>query len=315
VTTYLIRRTAISLIVVIGIAALAFLMLHAIAPSPGRAVLGDRASQVLVNAFNKQAGYDNPIWQQFWDYLTQMFQGNLGTSYKLNQSVDSLIGENLLRSAYLSGVALTLSVLIAVPLGILQAVKRNSVMDYTFTATAFTLYSIPQNFLGLLLIGILAIKFNLFPAEAAQSEGILTIIGDVHAMFLPIMTLVLTAVAGYSRYMRSSALDALAQDYIRLARAKGLRERVVLRRHLFRNASLAMITLIGVSIPNLLAGNLIVENLYNYHGLGLLFINELANEDFPTVVALTVLGGLATVIGNLMADVALSVADPRIRIV
>jgi peptide/nickel transport system permease protein len=315
VTTYLVRRAVISIIVVIGIALLSFVMLHAIAPSPGRAVLGDRAPLLQVEQFNKAAGYDNPIWQQFWDYLTQMFQGNLGTSYKLNQSVDSLLGENLLRSAYLSGIALTLSVLIAVPLGIFQAVKRNSIADYTFTATAFTLYSIPQNFLGLLLIGILAVKLNLFPAEAAQSENLPTIIGDVHAMFLPIMTLVLTAVAGYSRYMRSSALDALAQDYIRLARAKGLRERTVLRRHLFRNASLAMITLVGVSIPNLLAGNLIVENLYNYHGLGLLFINELANEDFPTVIALTVLGGVATVVGNLLADVALSVADPRIRIV
>ena len=133
-------------------------------------------------------------------------------------------------------------------------------------------------------------------------------------MFLPILTLTATFIAGYSRYMRSSALDALAQDYIRLARAKGLSERRVLRKHLFRNSSLAMITLVGLTIPALLAGNLVIENLFNFHGLGLLFVNELNNGDFDTVIALTVIGGVLTVVGNLVADVALSVADPRIRI-
>jgi peptide/nickel transport system permease protein len=207
-----------------------------------------------------------------------------------------------------------LSIFIAIPLGIFQAVKRNSIGDQAATAAAFTAYSMPQNFLGIILIGLLAIQFHVFPVQASQSEGIVPFILDIHAMFLPIMTLTVTTVAGYSRYMRSSALDAFAQDYIRLARAKGLPERTVLRKHLFRNASLAMITLIGLSIPALLAGNLIVENLFNSHGLGLLFINELANEDFPTVIALVLLGGVLTVVGNFVADIALSVADPRIRI-
>jgi peptide/nickel transport system permease protein len=313
-TAYLIRRIGISIIVVIGIALLSFVMLHWIAPLPGRAVLGQKASQAQVDAFNKAAGYDDPVLVEFWHYMVQLVQGNMGFSYKSNQTVDALIGENLYRSAYLSGVALALSVLIAIPLGIFQAVKRNKVVDQVVTAAAFVTYSMPQNVLGLLLIGLFAIKFSIFPAEATQSESIPTIILDIRSMFLPIMTLTLTSVAGYSRYMRSSALDALAQDYIRLARAKGLRERAVLSKHLLRNASLAMITLVGLSIPNLLAGNLIVEYLFNYHGLGLLFINELYNLDFPTVIALTVLGGVATVIGNFIADVALSVADPRIRI-
>jgi peptide/nickel transport system permease protein len=215
---------------------------------------------------------------------------------------------------WLSGSALFLSILIAVPLGIFQAVKRNSVADQGITALAFTAYSMPQNFLGILLIGFLAISFHVFPAEASQNEGIIPYILSFRDNFLPIMTLTITAVAGYSRYMRSSALDALAQDYIRLARAKGLAERVVLRRHLLRNASLSMVTLIGLSIPALLGGNLVVEYLFNSHGLGLLFINELGNEDFPTVIALTLMAGIATVVGNLVADVALTVADPRIRI-
>lgn len=313
-TVYLVRRFAISVVVVLGIALLTFMATHIIAPTPGRAVLGDKASIAAVNAFNRAHGYDRAALAQFGSYLWQLLHGNLGYSYKLNQTVDSLIVENAPHSMWLSGSALFLSIVIAVPLGIFQAVKRNSVADQGITALAFTAYSMPQNFLGILLIGFLAISLHVFPAEASQNEGILPYILSFRDNFLPITTLTITAVAGYSRYMRSSALDALAQDYIRLARAKGLAERVVLRRHLLRNASLSMVTLIGLSIPALLGGNLVVEYLFNSHGLGLLFINELGNEDFPTVIALTLMAGIATVVGNLVADVALTVADPRIRI-
>jgi len=288
--------------------------LHVIAPSPGRALLGFKANLAAVNAFNHQLGYDRPAIDQFFTYMWQLCHGNFGYSYHLNQSVASLIIENAPHSMWLSGSSLFLSILIAIPLGIFQAVKRNSLADQSITAVAFTAYSMPQNFLGILLIGGLAISLHIFPFEASQSEKIVPYILAFRANFLPIMTLTITAVAGYSRYMRSSALDALAQDYIKLARSKGLAERTVLRRHLFRNASLAMVTLIGLSIPALIGGNLIVEDLFNSHGLGLLFVNELGNEDFNTVIALTLLGGIATVLGNLAADVALTVADPRIRV-
>ncbi len=133
-------------------------------------------------------------------------------------------------------------------------------------------------------------------------------------MVLPVATLTLVSVANYSRFMRSSALDALAQDYIKAARAKGLPERLVLMRHLVRNACLPMVTLIGLSIPALLAGNLITENVFNYPGLGIMFINALQNEDYPVLLAYTLMGGVLTVIGNYVADIALTVADPRIRL-
>ena len=133
-------------------------------------------------------------------------------------------------------------------------------------------------------------------------------------LFLPIITLALLNVAAYSRYMRSAALDELAQDYIRLARAKGLSSRAVLYRHLLRNACLPMITLVGLSIPDLLAGNLLVEVLFNIQGLGLLFFNALQQGDYPILLAYTIFGGVLTVLGNLLADVALTIADPRVRI-
>jgi peptide/nickel transport system permease protein len=133
-------------------------------------------------------------------------------------------------------------------------------------------------------------------------------------MTLPIATLTLISVAAFSRYMRSQSMDVLAQDYIKVARAKGLPERLVLFRHLLRNASLPMVTLIGLSIPTLLAGNLITETLFNFQGLGLLFYTSLGNVDYNVLLAYTLLGALLTVVGNLLADVALTVADPRIRL-
>jgi peptide/nickel transport system permease protein len=313
-TAYIIRRLLTAVVVVLGIALLTFIMIHVVAPSPGRVILGDKASPAAVAAFNKANGYDRPVWDQFISYLNQLLHGNLGFSYKLDQTVDSLISEDWPRTAYLCGISIFLAVMVAIPLGILQAVKRNTVLDQSATGVAFALYSMPDNFLGLILIGVFALQLHWFPAEASQSESIVQNMLDIHAMALAIITLMSTSVAGYSRYMRSSALDALAQDYIRLARAKGLAERSVLRRHLFRNASLSMVTLIGLSIPALLGGDVIEENLFNFHGLGLLFVNELNAEDFQTVIALVLIGGVLTVIGNLIADVALSVADPRIRI-
>jgi peptide/nickel transport system permease protein len=243
-----------------------------------------------------------------------VLHGNLGYSYKLNQSVAALIGERWEFSAYLSGLSLTLAVLIAIPLGIYQAVKRNSFGDGVVTSAAFTFYSMPDYLLYLIAIEIFALTFHVFGFEASQSSSMITVIGDWHDMTLPIVCITVLILAGYSRYMRSAAIDTLAMDYIKTARAKGLPERLVLLRHLVRNACLPMITLVGLSIPALLAGNLIAETTFNYDGLGLLFYNALGNADYPVLLAYTLIGAVLTVAGNLVADIALTVADPRIRL-
>jgi len=313
-TTYILKRIMSAILVTIGVIIVVYLMLHIIAPSPGRAVLGLHASIASVDAWNRQHGYDRPLVVQFWTYFSHLLQGNLGYSYKEDQTVAKLFAENAPRSAYLSFASLFLAIIISLPVGIWQAIRRNKPSDYTITAASFTLYSMPSFFLGLLLIQAFALSLNWFPVEAAQQTGILAVIGNIHAMALPIITLAATNMAAYSRYMRSSALDNLAQDYIRLARAKGLPERTVYLRHLLRNSILPMVTLIGLSIPALLAGNIIVEDLFNYPGLGLLFITALQNYDYPVLLALVLVGAIATVIGNLVADIALTVADPRIRL-
>jgi len=314
VSAYLLRRIGTSIIVLIGISIFMYLLLHVVFPSPARVALGLRANNAQIAAFNKANGYDRPVFEQYLTYINGLLHGNLGYSYAENQTVAALFAERLARSIYLSGISLLLAILIALPLGIFQAVRRNSLGDNVATSAAFILYSMPSFFLGLILIQIFALSFPILGFEASQSTSIWTVIGDWHDMLLPILTLVLITVANFSRYMRSSSIDVLAQDYIKVARAKGLPERLVLTRHMARNASLPMITLIGLFLPALLAGNLIVETLFNYQGLGLLFFNSLQKEDYPVLLAYTLLGAVFVVLGNLVADFALTVADPRIRL-
>jgi peptide/nickel transport system permease protein len=314
VTAYLIRRVATSLVVIVGVSIFVFLLLHVVYPSPAIDILGAKSTPSAVAAWNAENGFDRPWIVQYWSYVVNLLHGNLGYSYKDNQSVAALFGERWGRSVYLSGISLVLAVVIAVPVGIYQAVRRNTIGDHVVTTLSFVAYAMPLFFLALILIQVLALSLPVFNYEASQSTSVLTVMSDWHSMTLPIATLTLISIAGFSRYMRSTAMDALAQDYIKAARAKGLPERLVLWRHLVRNASLPLITLIGLSIPVLLAGNLVTEYVFNYQGLGLLFYNSLSNVDYPVLLAYTLIGAILTAVGNLVADVALTVADPRIRL-
>ena len=314
-TAYLIRRSLTAVVVLLGVSVFIFLMLHVIYPTPAIQVLGPHANKFSINQWNRQHGFDDPWIVQYLRYLNQLLHGNLGYSYKLNQSVLALFQERWMRSAWLSGITLFLSVAIAIPLGIYQAVRRNTVGDAVVTTGAFVTYAMPDFFLYLIAIQLLAISFPIFSFEGPQTTSMVSIIFNWRAMTLPIVCLTLLNLAGYSRYMRSAAMDTLAQDYIKAARAKGLPERLVLLRHLVRNAFLPMITLIGLSIPALLAGNLVCEAVFNFPGLGLLFYNSLGTADYPVLLAYTLVGAVLTVVGNFIADISLTVADPRIRLV
>jgi peptide/nickel transport system permease protein len=314
---YIVRRLVVAVVITFFVTLLAFLLLHTFAPSPVYlALAGQHLTQKAVHAWNQSHGYLRPIYTQFFSYLGNLvLHFNWGYSYHLNQTVIDLLKENFGRSAYLTIAGLVLSLIIAVPLGIVQALKRNSALDYSVTTTNFLLYSMPSFLLGLILIQFFALDIHLFPTGVPDTiTSAWQAVIHVRDMTLPIVTLAAANVAAFSRYMRSSALDALAEDYIRLARAKGLSERAVLTRHLVRNAFLPMITLIGLSVPALIAGNLLIEYLFNIQGLGLLFIQALNNEDYPIVLAYVLLGAMLTVIGNLAADIAMSFADPRIRL-
>jgi peptide/nickel transport system permease protein len=272
-----------------------------------------KATAGRIAIFNRAYGLNRPLLAQFGTYVNQVLHGNFGTSYSLQQPVSTLIAQRLPRDVLLLGLSTVLALAVALPLGIYQAVRRNGLGDYLLTGTSFTLYSMPDFFFAILLIAVFSVQLHILPPEAPQATSVGGILADPRALVLPVATLALVSVAGYSRYMRSSAIDTLAQDYIRMARAKGLPERLVLSRHLLRNSLLPIVTLVGLSLPGVVAGAVIAEEVFNYPGMGLLFFQAATSHDFPILLGSTLVVGVATVAGNLAADVAYGVLDPRVR--
>jgi len=312
VTAYLIRRLWHALLVVVGVTIVVFIMLHLLPGGPARAILGIRATPAAIAAFNHENGYDRPLFIQYGVWVGHLITGQLGYSYKLNQSVASLIADRLPKTVLLVGLANLFALVFAVPLGLLQARRRNSALDYSVTGVAFIFYSMPLFWLSLLLVIIFSIDVRWFPPEAPQGSlaQVLTAPGG---LVLPVAALTLITIALFSRYMRSSAIDSLTQDYIRTAQAKGLGDAKLLRRHVLRNSLLPTITLIGLTLPVVVSGALLVESVFNFPGMGLLFWNAAQAQDYPVLLACTVVVGVATAIGSLLADLLYMVVDPRIR--
>ena len=312
-TGYILRRIGQAVIVLLGVTILVFILQHLLPGSIARAIIGPRASAAQLAAFNREYGLDRALPVQYFSFLNQVVHGNLGYSFKQNTSVDAIVLHDLPNDIVLVGTSLVLALLIAIPLGIAQAVRRNKLTDYTATGVSFLLYSMPAYLLGLLLISVFAVNLRLLPAEAPQEPTITGVLSDPAGLVLPIATLTLVTCALFSRYMRSSAIESLAQDYIRTARAKGLGQFAILSRHLLRNSLIPVVTLVGISLPGILTFGLIVEELFNFPGIGLAYFNAAVNGDYPVVFGVTVLVALATVAGNLFADVAYAILDPRVR--
>jgi peptide/nickel transport system permease protein len=311
---YLLRRLTVSVTLAVGLSMLIFLILHFIFPLPGQAALGLQAKAVQITAWNRRHGFMAPVVVQYWRYVRNLLHGNLGYSYVLNQPVSSLLARLGARSLYLSGISLLLALMVTIPLGIFQAVRRDGLFDRVATWLELVLYSAPPFVIYLIALQLLAFNMPLFGYEASQSSSPLTVLADWRDMALPVGCLALTIVAALSRYMRSAAIDTLAHDFIKAVRAKGLPERLVLSRHLLRNACLPMITLLGLAVPGLVTGNLVVEYVFNYKGTGQLFVLSLNREDYPVLIAYTLIVGILTILGNLVADVTLTLADPRLRL-
>jgi len=313
VAGYLLRRLAQAVIVVLGVTAVTFILEHLIPGSLARAILGTRASAAEVAAFNRANGLGHPLIEQYLVFLGRLARGDLGYSYRLNQSVDSLVLRQVPNDIVLVGTALALALVIAIPLGIVQAVNRNRAVDHAATSAAFALYSMPSYWLAILLIAGLSIAVHALPPEAPQAASVGGLLADPRGLVLPVLTLTLVNVALFSRYMRSSAIATLAEDYVRVARAKGLPTRLVLGRHVLRNSLISVTTLVGLSFPAVLTSGLVVEYVFNVPGVGLTYYTAAVYADYPVELGITVLVGIVTVLGNLLADVACAVLDPRVR--
>jgi peptide/nickel transport system permease protein len=280
-----------------------------------RSILGIRATGSRIAIFNATYGLDQPLYKQFIDYVDQVLHGNLGTSYYLQQPVSTLFAQRLPRDVFLLGTSTVLALAISVPMGIYQAVRRGGIGDITLGAVSFTLYCMPAFWFAVMLVAIFAVQTHVFLPEAPPGTSVGSMLAQPRALALPVLTLTLIQVAGFSRYMRSSVIDTLAQDFLRVVRAKGLPERLVLSRHVLRNSLLPIVTIVGLSLPGLVTGAIVVEEIFNYQGMGLLFYDAAIRHDFPILLGSTLIIGVATVVGNLLADIAYGILDPRVRYV
>jgi peptide/nickel transport system permease protein len=314
VTAYVARRFAESILILLGVTLLTFVLLHLLPGGPARGILGPRATPAQIAAFEQATGLNQPVVQQYLTYLGHLLHGNFGYSYKLNQTVGSVLAQDLPKSLALVGPPTVLSLAIGVPAGLWQAQRRDSLDDHLLTGIGYTLYAMPDFWLAYILIDIFALRLFWLPPNAPSSPTWTAAFTDAPAMILPWATLTLVSIAVFSRYMRSSALDAMSQDYIRTARAKGAQGGRILRKHVIRNASIPIITLIGLSIPGLLSGAILEEVVFNYPGIGLATYNAALVKDYPILLGTTIVFGALTIVGNLIADIAYAYADPRVRV-
>jgi peptide/nickel transport system permease protein len=313
VTGYLIRRLFQALLVTFLVTVFTLFLVNLFPGGPIRALLGPRATVAQVAYFNRLYGFDQPFYVQYLKWVGQLLHGNLGFSLKLNQSVASLIAQDLPKTLVLVLLGTIVSLLFGIPLGLYQAVKRYTTGDYILTGISFLGYAAPEYFVGLLLVEWFAVDTHLFPPFAPQGTTVGQILSQPKALVLPVAAFSFSIYALWSRYMRSSVMDNLVQDYVRTARAKGASEWRVLWGHVFRNSLMSIITLLGLSLPTLIAGDIFIEVVFNYPGMGLAFYNAALNVDYQVLYGFTLIATLATILGNLLADVGYAVLDPRVR--
>src|SRR3984885_11834359 len=306
----MIRRVLQAVVVLLLVTAITYALLRLIPGNVAVAVMGPTAyrNPLAIAQFDRVYGFNHPWYYQYWLWLDHLAHGNLGYSWKLNQSVASLLSNHLPKTVFLVGVSIVLALILAIPIGVVQAVRRNRTVDHFFNG-------LPAFLLGILLILVFAIKFPIFPPEGPQGEGVAVLFTNFNALVLPIVSLTLITIALFSRYMRSAVLDNLTEDYVRTAKAKGASERRVLLRHVLRNSLIPIATLLGLLLPAVFAGALITESVFNYPGMGYLFYQSALNQDYPVLLGITVVVAVATVVGSLLADIAYAVLAPRVRYV
>lgn len=312
--SYLLKRAVQAVVTVLLVSLIIFLLLHVLPGGPARAIIGPKATALQIRLFNRDNGFDEPFVVQYFQYLGRALEGNLGYSYKLNQTVGSLLVQRLPKTLLLTALSLLVALVLGVPIGTLQASRHNKVSDHVVTCVTFILYGTPVFLLGFLLIALFAVHWHLFPPEAPQTGNVLSLLSRWRALTLPVLTLAGVTLATFTRYTRSSVIDVSGREFVKTARAKGLREPRVLFRHVLRNAALPVVTMVGLYLPFLFGGALVVESLFNYPGMGLLAWDAAQSRDYPVLLGVTLVVATATVLGSVLADLCYAALDPQIRL-
>ncbi len=303
--SYLLQRLAGACLVILGVVSIVFLLIHLVPGDPVEIMLGESASAVDREALRVALGLNQPFSVQYLDYLHRLLQLDLGTSIHQRQPVFDLLLERLPATGLLTLAALLVSVSLALPLGIVAAIRRNTAWDSAAMSFSLLGVSIPNFWLGPLLILLFSLWLGWFPVSGQ---------GGVAAVVLPALTLGTGLAAVLSRMVRSSMLEVLHEDYLRTARAKGMPPLRVILHHALRNALLPVITLLGLQLGALLAGAVITETVFSWPGVGLLTIESIQSRDYPVVQACVLLISVTYVVVNLLTDLAYAWIDPRIRL-
>ncbi|GAB4425831.1 MAG: ABC transporter permease [Chloroflexi bacterium OHK40] len=314
---YVVRRLLIAIPTLL-ITSLVIFAILALAPGDPLAqfALNPAVPEEVRERIREQLGLNQPWPVRYVKWLQQVSQGNFGISFNTKAPVLDLIGQRLPQTLQVVGLAYLIAVLIAIPIGIISAVKQYSLFDQIATFFSFVGFSVPSFFTGLVLMLVFAINLGWFPIVYSSTLKVTdwdSFWQQIRQMVLPISVLVVQQTAALTRFMRSSMLDNLTLDYVRTAKAKGLTDRLVVMRHVVTNSLIPVVTLIALGIPTIFAGAIITENLYRVNGLGQLLITSINNSDTPVVMALTFIFAILTVIFNLIADVLYGVLDPRVR--
>jgi glutathione transport system permease protein len=308
---YVVRRLFMAVPVLIGVSVLVFLIVHIAPGDPAEIVAGPTAPRDVVEDVRRQLGLDQPFYVQYWRYISRAVQGDLGRSLVTRRSVSDEIRRTFPNTLELVVVSSAWSILAAIPLGVVAAVRRNSIFDKLSMAVALIGISFPIFFIGLVLLWLFAAYLGWLPISG-RGGSLLTLDGWKH-IAMPAFTLGYFQVAALARVIRSSMLEVLGQDFVRTARAKGLRDNTVVYRHALRNALMPAVTVIGIQVGVLLGGAVVTETIFSWPGMGRLVVGAINYRDFPMVQGPILVLAIAFVLINLLVDITYAVLDPRIR--
>ena len=313
---YIIRRLLISIPVLFAVTVVFYLLADLM---PGDAVAAMMTSEAPISraalaSMRDRMGLDQPWPLRYVRWLQGLLKGNLGYSYITFESVTKAIRTRLPATLELMGVSMLISIIIGSILGIVSALKQYSVLDFTFTVCGFIGLSVPVFFLGLILIYVFALRLKVLPVSGMSIPGIpFSLADNLRHLALPMLSLSMLRIASFMRYTRSSLLDVLHNEYLTVARSKGLSERRVIMKHALRNAMIPIVTVIGLNIPVLFAGAVIIESVFQWPGIGLLYITAVNQRDDPMIMGLAVMSAVVVFLSNLLTDIMYAFVDPRIR--
>ncbi len=301
---YILRRLLESALILLGITLVTFVLLYLVPADPARQIAGRSATAETVANIRDQLGLNDPLFVQYGRYLWNLAQGDMGRSYLQRAEVADLIGARLPASLLLMLSAIVTELIIGLTIGVVAALRRNRPMDHSLMIFSFVSISAPQFVIGILLLYVFAVKLAWFPIGGY---------GTAAHFVLPSLTLGLLGAGWYSRMMRSSMIDVLSQDFVRTARAKGLAKVRIVMRHVIPNAILPIIAMIGIDIGLFMSGIVVVESVFGWPGIGQLAWQAIQRIDIPVIMGVTMVSAAAIVIGNLLADLAAPLIDPRIK--